>query len=194
MKSNRTLWLAGFGTLAGATFLLSAVALWALNGGGQAQLGSLALMKLAAGYDRRAEPILAPAHAPPPRLRRQAAALSQAATAQFPYDTGAWLRLAYVDALDHGGLTSDGLKFLKRSYDLVAIDPQLGPWRVRFALENSQALTPELRAAARTETSALWKNGENREKLTQLATTIHNPAGRLSAALWLNRLAADVAK
>jgi hypothetical protein len=96
------------------------------------------------------------------------------------------LRLAYVDSLDHGGLTPAGAALLKRSYDLVAIDPEVGLWRIRFALENSQALSPDLRASVRNEASGLWKN--NRGPLHEMAPAIINPAGRLSLALWLQRL------
>jgi hypothetical protein len=129
-----------------------------------------------------------------PTNRMEAARLSRAAIAEFPYDTSAWLRLAYVDSLDHGGLSPAGIALLKRSYDLVAIDPEVGLWRIRFALENSQALSPDLRASVRNETSGLWKNWDDRAALHEMARSIINPAGRLSLALWLQGLESQVAK
>jgi hypothetical protein len=184
---------AGAGALVVATFVLSLLALIALNAGGEARIGSMSLLQLAAGYDRRAETLLASAQ-PSPADRRQAAGLSRGAVRQFPYDTSAWLRLAYVDALEHGGLTPAGVALLSRSYQLVAVDPDVGLWRVRFALENSQALSHNLRENVRNEAFALGMNGDKRSELRQMAATIRNPAGRLSAALWLNRLEAGVTK
>jgi hypothetical protein len=180
--------------LAGATLVSSISGLVALQSGGEARLGAAPLMKIAAGYDRRAMPLLAGPAIPSPRDRREALRLSRGAIAQFPYDNGAWLRLAYVDYLDHGGLTPAGLADLKRSYDLIAVDSELGFWRVRFAMENSQALTAELRTSVHREVAAMWLNPNHRAELKQAMPTIQNPAGRLSLALWLNRLDAAVAK
>lgn len=180
--------------LAFAVLAASIVGLVALQAGGEARVGPIRLMRIAAGYDRRAEPMLAGPAIPPPATRRRASALSRAAIAQFPYDLGAWLRLAYVDDLDHGGLTAAGLFDLKRSYDLIAVDSELGFWRVRFALENSQALTPELRTSVRHEVTAMCQNPNHRVQLQKTVPTIQNPAGRLSLALWLNRLDATVPK
>lgn len=176
-----TVRLTAMGALAAATALASTWALVALNTGGEAPP-----MRIAAGYDRKAEPLLDGEALLRQTNRAEAARLSRAAIAQFPYDTSAWLRLAYVDSLDHGGLTPAGVALLKRSYDLVAVDPEVGLWRIRFALENSQALSPDLRASVRKEASALWKN--NRGPLHEMAPAIINPAGRLSLALWLQRL------
>jgi hypothetical protein len=180
--------------LAGVTLLASVLGLVALQSGGEARLGPVPLMKVAAGYDRRALPLLAGPAIPPPRERREAVRLSQGAISQFPYDIGAWLRLSYVDYLDHGGLTQAGLADLRRSYDLIAVDSELGFWRVRFALENSQVLSGELRASVRREVSAMWVNPNHRAELKKMLPAIQNPAGRLSLALWLNRLDAGVAK
>ncbi|RAK60777.1 hypothetical protein DJ021_13660 [Phenylobacterium hankyongense] len=193
MTRAKALWTGGAGALAVVTFVLSLLALIALNAGGAARMGSATLLRLAAGYDRRAEILLASAE-PSPADRRQAASLSRSAIEQFPYDTSAWLRLAYVDALEHRGLTPAGGALLSRSYELVAVDPDVGLWRVRFALENSQMLSHNLRANVRNEAFALGMNGDKRSELRQMAATIRNPAGRLSAALWLNRLEAGVTK
>jgi len=164
-----------------------------LNDGGEAGVGS-ASMNIAAGYDRRAERLLRNPAQIDASARAQAERLSRAAIAQYPYDTSAWLRLAYVDSLEHGSLSPAGAGDLKRSYDLVAIDPFVGLWRVRFALENSQALSPEVRASVRNEAFALWRNSQNQPNLRGMLDTLHNPAGRLSLGLWLNRLEAEAAK
>jgi hypothetical protein len=194
MSAQRRWRLALAGALAGITLAASILGLVALQAGGEARLGPIPLLKIAAGYDRRAEPILAGPAVPPPGERAYAQTLSRAAIAQFPYDIGAWLRLAYVDYLDHAGLTPAGLGYLKRSYDLIAVDSELGFWRIRFALENSQALSPEVRASVRREVQAMCVNPNHRARLQQMLPTIRNPAGRLSLALWLNRLDASVAK
>jgi hypothetical protein len=194
MNPRRTSGLAAAAVLAVTTLVSSILGLVALKSGGEARLGPATLMEVAAGYDRRATPILAGPAVPPPIRRREAANLSRAAISQFPYDLGAWLRLAYVDYLDHGQLTPAGLSYLKRSYDLIAVDSELGQWRVRFALENSQSLTPELRASVRREVAAMWVNPNHRADLQRALPAIRNPAGRLSLALWLNRLDAAVAK
>jgi len=181
--------LTAMGVMAAATALTSTWALVALNAGGAAPP-----LRIAAGYDRKAESLLAGPALMRPADRAEAARLSRAALTEFPYDTSAWLRLAYVDSLDHGGLTPAGIGYLKRSYDLVAVDPEVGLWRIRFALENSQALSPDLRASVRTETSALWKKWDARGPLHEMAGSIVNPAGRLSLALWLHRLDSQVTK
>lgn len=194
MSRSRTPRLWALGGLAGLTLGVSTVALIALNSAGEAAVGPLTLMKMAAGYDRRAEALLAGDGGLKIDARAKAASLSRRALSEYPYDTSDWLRLAYVDALGHGSLTPAGAQALKRSYDLVAVDSFVGLWRVRFALENSPALSADLRASVRSEVFALWRNGENRQPLREMAKAIRNPAGRLSLALWLNRLDASVAK
>jgi hypothetical protein len=193
MTPSRTIRLGAAAALAVLTLILSGMALAALNAGGEISLGPASLFPVAMGYDRDAEQILAPATPPPLAEQRRAVALSRSAIRQFPYDTSAWLRLAYVDALQHGGLSPQGVVLLDRSYDLVAVDPDVGLWRVRFALENSQRLPPDLRSAVRNEAFALSTSGKSRKDLKEMAPTIQNPAGRLSLALWLNRLS-SVAK
>jgi len=193
MKPHRMVRLCTLGTLAALTLALSVLGLTALNAGGEAGVGS-ASMKIAAGYDRRAERLLRDPAQIDASARVRAERLSRAAIAQYPYDTSAWLRLAYVDSLEHGGLSPSGAAALKRSYDLVAIDPFVGLWRVRFGLENSQALTPELRASVRNEAFALWRNNQDQLSLRGMLDTLHNPVGRLSLGLWLNRLEAGADK
>lgn len=179
--------------LAVATTALAILCLVALNAGGEARLGPLRLMKLAAGYARPAERLLADP-APPPDAVAQAERLSRQALAQFPYDNSSWLRLAYADRLRHGGLTPQGVALLRRSYDLAPIDIYAGAWRISFVLENSQSIPRDIRQSARREFRALWRDYTRRGELLQMARTVRNPAGRLSAALWLNGLQNSVAE
>ena len=184
---NRALNLALISAAGLACVALSALCLLALNTGGEVRAGPLTLVRLAAGYARPAEKLLEEP-VPSPLAARKAADLSHKALGEFPYDASSWLRLAYADRIRNGRLTPEGVGYLKRSYDLVGVDIYAGVWRVGFVLENSQAIPKDLRAAARNEVEALWKERKHREQLGQMAAGLHNPAGRLSAALWLNRL------
>lgn len=194
MRPPRSARLAVMAGVAGVGLVSSVLALVAINGGGAVQIGSAHLLPVAAGYDRRAQADLSGPGEPPPQVRRAVADSSKRAIAEFPYDTGAWLRLAYLDRAEHGELTAEGVAALSRSYDLVAVDPDFGVWRVAFALENSQALPQPLRAAARAETAALWTEHRYRGQLRNLRMQLTNPAGRLSLMLWINRLQAADAK
>lgn len=173
-------------SLAALTLAASALALTALNAGGDVRMGPVRLMALAAGHDRRAERLLAAEPASPADLE-EARRLSQGALAQFPYDTAAWLRLAYIDSIRHGRLSPEGVEMLRRSYDLVPVDVHVGVWRVRFTLENAATVPRDLRDRARNEASALWRNPRRRAELKQTQPAINDPAGRLTLALWLNR-------
>lgn len=181
------LWAAGL--LAVATGLFSLLGVIALNAGGRAQAGPVVLLRLAAGADRRAEPLLARPGLPPAADRREAVALSRDAISQYPYDTAALLRLAYVDELDHGRLSPEGLGYLRRSYDLVPCDPVMGLWRIRFALENFSALTPDLRKSVAGEVRTMWGSPRKREgDLRTVAAQLRDPVGRIMLFLWLYRL------
>ena len=194
MRRTRSLRLGAMVGLSAACGLASLAGLIALNAGGALSLGPVDVLPVAAGYDRRATRDLGASAAPPAAIRQDAIRRSRAALAQFPYDTGAWLRIAYLNQVGDTQLTADGLAALRRSYDLVAVDPDFGFWRVGFALEHSQALPKPLRTMVRQEVSALWTNPESRGKISNLQRQIHNPAGRLSMALWINLLQANEPK
>lgn len=181
------------GGLAVSTAGLALICLVALNDGGEARLGPIPLVKLAAGYARPAERLLADP-APSPDAIAEAERLSRRALAQFPYDDSSWLRLAYAERLRHGRLTPQGVALLRRSYDLAPIDIYAGVWRISFVLENSQSIPRDVRQSARHEFGALWRDYRRRGELLQMVQTLRSPAGRLSAALWLNRLENSVAK
>lgn len=175
------------------TAVLCAGALWALNGGGEAKLGPLSLLKLSAGYARPAEKLLA-TPAPAPAAVDQASRLSEEALRQFPYDSSSWLRLAYAETLRRGQLTPEGVALVRRSYEIAGVDIYAGVWRIGFVLENSQSIPRDVRASAKNEFQALWRDYHKRDDLKQMAVAVRNPAGRLSAALWLNGLKVDEAK
>ena len=132
--------LAALGAFAAATIVFASVLLWALNDGGEARLPIGLGVKIAAGSDRMAEALLRPI-APSARSQKLARALSLASIHQYPYDTSAWLRIAYIDRLSHSALTPAGINALKLSYDLVGADPDVGQWRVRFCWEAPEPAT-----------------------------------------------------
>lgn len=193
MTPPRPLRLALLAALPIGCALSSVLALVALNGGGAMRLGSIELLPIAAGYDRRATQLTLGAPPPAGPLRAEAFAKSRAAIAQFPYDTSAWLRLAYLGQDAAGRLTPEGLAALSRSYDLVAVDPDFALWRIGYALEHSQDLPKPLRALVRQEAAALWTQPGMRGRLRDLQAQLRNPAGRLSLALWINLLQAKSA-
>lgn len=186
MKLSRSMRLATMGAIGGIGLISSLLALASINGGGGLALGDAHLLPLAAGYDRRAQAELSSADRPPPNLRATAATASRRAIGEFPYDTGAWLRLAYLDRADHGRLSPAGVAALSRSYDLVAVDPDFALWRIGFALENSDALPRPLRASVKHETASVWRVGSYRRDIRNLRMQLKNSSGRLSLILWIN--------
>lgn len=173
--------------------VFSTLGLIALRAGGRAGVGSATLLEVAAGYDRQATETVDSPH-PTPAMLNEAEALSHAAIAQYPDDTRAWEMLAYVDRQQHGRLTPVGVAALQKSYDLVGIDAANGLWRIRFALENSQAIPRSLRASVREEVRAQWTFDVDRGRIIDLQPKLENPAGRLSLALWINQLQTSAAK
>jgi len=189
--SGRWIAIAG-GLLALATAASGAAALAALNSGGEARVGGVTLLRLAAGYDRAAEASLR--RATEPAMAREAERLSRQALQLNPYDTGAWLRIAFADAASHGDLTSVGVQALRHSYDLAEIDPYVARWRVGFTLDHWQRIPADLREQVRTEAMALGRQWQNREKVRETLKSVRNPAGRLPAAMWLARIDQTVAE
>lgn len=175
------------------TAALAVLMLVALNTGGEARLGPVPLMKLAAGYARPAEKLLA-APNPSPQAAAEAARLSRASLAQFPYDNSSWLRLAYADTLTAGRVTPPTVGLLRKSYEIAGVDIYAGVWRISFILENSQSIPRDVRASAKNEFQTLWRDYRKRDDLKQMAVAVRNPAGRLSAALWLSGLKLNDAK
>lgn len=123
-----------------------------------------------------------------PRARVASEAAARQALARSPTRAAGWLELAYADSLKPQGLGASGIQALQRSYDFEPLGPDVSEWRLAFAFEHWDQLTPEIRAAALNELEARWKREERRKALNELPDRIANPAGRVAAALTLRRL------
>jgi hypothetical protein len=174
--------------LAGAVALTTLVgAVGALNGLGSADLPSWAQLRLAAGQDARADERLRGATGP--AALDEARRLSRLALRDAPYDTGALLRLAYIDRARNGALTAEGLSALQQSYDRIALDPATGLWRIPFALENWASLPVPLRLRVQEEALALISEPGHRWPLRSRLGEVRNPQGAVVARLWDRRAA-----
>ena len=146
-----------------------------------------ALSPLSLAHDRRADHILDGRPHTPANLAL-AKQETWAALNQSPADDAAWLRLAYIDRLAHGRLTGEGTTWLERSYEVAPFGPETSFWRVRFAWENWDALTPELRRQVADEVRVQWPT--RKADYQKMSVAIANPSGRLSAALMVAQLRA----
>jgi hypothetical protein len=144
-----------------------------------------ALSPLSLAHDRRASNILDHEPHTPANLERARQETWQALN-QSPADDAAWLRLAYIDRLKHGRLTGEGTTWLERSYEVAPFGPETSLWRVRFAWENWDALTPELRKQVADEVRVQWPTRKG--DYAALSAAVANPAGRLAAALMVSQL------
>jgi hypothetical protein len=193
MSRRRQLLLPLAGGLAAATFLASLGVLVALRSGGEARIGPVVAMRIAGGYDRRADALVYN-RLPTSRDMTASIELSREAIGQYPYDLSAWTRIAYVDFLEHGALTAPGIAALKRSYDLIAVDPQAGLFRIRLAMADPQPLPPDLLEQVHGEVAVLAKQSDWRGRLDAMAKELSNPSGRETLNLWLTRLGPAVAQ
>jgi hypothetical protein len=100
-----------------------------------------------------------------------------------PADPESWNAVAYADWLEHRGLTRAGLLALDHSYALAFFDRHQAVWRVSFALENWQGLTPELRKDVLEEAAVALRDADLRPRLSERLRTVQSPAGRFAAAL-----------
>lgn len=119
---------------------------------------------------------------PTPERLAAAEREARAALALSPARTEAWLHLAYAARLRAGGWSPEAAAALAASYRVGPLDPDVGLWRLRFALEHWDRLTPELRRAALAELDALWSRHPQRKPLKAMAGELTNPAGRLAFA------------
>ncbi len=100
-----------------------------------------------------------------------------------PGDVGGWLRLAYADRLEHGRLTEAGVHDLEMSYLVDPFAYRQSPWRLAFALDNWGGLSPEARKDALKEIELVKRSPEIQDDARQAVRAIHNPSGRMTAAL-----------
>jgi hypothetical protein len=171
--------------LAAAAFLGGAAGLAALAG----QTGPFmwtGLFGFAQSHDKLAFQALE--HGTGPAALAQASKDIKGALSEAPYDNAARLRAVYVDTLAHGTLGPDGLARLAESYELIPYDYTVAAWRIQFGLEHWNALTPELRLAVFSEAMAFGRQGSRDVDVRRTLQSIHNPDGRLAAALWLRAL------
>ncbi len=189
MKRPQVIWLIAAGAMAAISFTLALLHLTALTMGGELKVGALRLAVVASGYDRRAEQLVAMRN-PSLASLAEAERLSRLAIAQFPYDTSAWLRIAYIDGIRNLGLSKTGVDALARSYDLVAVDPLLAPWRIHFALENWHNVPQTLRFSVESEARSLSADGAGRSKLLPALEAVDNPETLPLAQNWIQRYVA----
>jgi hypothetical protein len=169
--------------LAGLAFAASAASLAALIG----QAGPLMHLRtlgFADSHDKKAFALLASG----PSARDEAAAEARRALALAPYDNTARLRLAYAEALGPAPANRHAIDDLAMSYDLVQYDYTVAAWRIQFALNNWESLTPDLRRAVYAEAMAFGRSQSREVDVRRILQTIKDPQGRLAAALWLHAL------
>ena len=85
-------------------------------------------------------------------------------------------------------MTPAGVAALQRSYDLVAYDPDEASWRIAFALQHWADVPPELKAEVKAEAMAVGTHWRHRARIVEVLKGVTNPAGRLTAALWVSQI------
>lgn len=161
---------------------------WALNRGA-ARVGPVIILQTAIGYDRVAEAaFLDPGGAAGMRVAEEA---SRNALSISPFDNAARLRLAYIDVSRSGRMTDYAARLLQESYDLVALDERMAKWRVRFALENWESISPQTRRAVQAEAEVLMQPGPTRRLMRMELERVSSPTGRMVAAFWLNQISSS---
>lgn len=131
-------------------------------------------------------PLVGPREACADRLARAgqpaaSAAESRAALDASPAAASAWLRLAWLDSQGSAGLTPRARDAIERSYAVAPLGPDVSPWRLAFLLDRWRDLPPALRSQALAEMRAM--QGRQPEAFHIIATSVHDPAGRLAAAM-----------
>ena len=120
---------------------------------------------------------------------QQAADLTEQLIARRPTDAAAWLRLAYIDRLQHAPLSAQAQAKVMRSYELEPYGPELTRWRQSFLFDNWPALSPELRERALSELSGVFPR--HGWALRDIPDAVSNPRGRMVAFMAFSRLRAD---
>lgn len=170
--------------LAGLTLLASLAALAALL----SETGPLMALRgvgLAAPHDAKAFDLLSSGRS---SLRPEAQQEARRALDLSPYDNTARLSLAYAYSL--GGPPQEQLAIteLAKSYDLMQFDYTAAAWRIQFGLNNWGRLDPDLRGSVYAEAMAFGRAHSRYVDVPRALQAIHDPQGRLAAALWLHAL------
>ncbi|THD77663.1 MAG: hypothetical protein E7812_12950 [Phenylobacterium sp.] len=168
------------------TALLASVAALAALVGQTGPLMWTGPIGLAESHDQRA--FLALEHPERPKALAEASREVGRALTLAPYDNAARLRLVYIDTLGHQSLGPQGLARFAESYGLIPYDYTVATWRIQFGLEHWGSLTPDLRAAVFAEAMAYGRAGSQDVNVSRVLQSIHDPQGRLAAALWLRLL------
>ena len=95
---------------------------------------------------------------------------------QSPVNHYAWLRLAFIDIVEHDHLTADGLMALQHSYEVAPYDALT--WRIKMGFETWPSLSPDLRAAVIDDLKVNWKTGRRRRAYMALPSQVVNPVGQ----------------
>ena len=178
-RSGSTLWTVLFAALGVTVVGLCGLALVAVTPGAVTMEPPL---RLALGEGRRADAALT---ATPVDLAKGGPA-AQRASAMTPYDSSARLRLAYIDALD-GDLSPEGVRALELSYELLPFDHYVAAWRVRFALDHWDRLSPAVRSRVESEAFAFARTTRRAEMVTALSE-VRSPVGVVPATFWRIRI------
>lgn len=186
-QSSRVVGLSIGWASAGLTAALAGATLAALLGGGALRLGGLTLLEHSGGYQRRVDKLLAQKENRGESLA-EAAALTGLALRQSPFDTGGWMRQAYIEELRHGRMTPAAVKAIQRSYGVVGVDPNISLWRIRFCLEHWPDLPVETRQDVAREASAIRTAYDHSLQLERMLKQINDPSGRLAADVLYRRL------
>jgi hypothetical protein len=139
------------------------------------------ILPLPAVYDAEAARVL---EADPAR----ASVLSRQSLSLRPVDAQAWLDLAVADARRRGTLSSAGVGWLERSYDVAPYDLQLLVERIALAYDQWPSLPDDLRQEVHSELRMAWPQNGQKGRLFEAAARIKNPAGRLKLALEMMNL------
>jgi hypothetical protein len=184
--TGRQTWKIGLAAgLASAAILLSAAELGALVGHTGPLMWS-PILGSAESHDDISFRILE--HASTPAAITAATAEVDRALELSPYDNQARLRLVYIDALHHPPVGPAGVAMLEQSYSLMPYDYTVAAWRLRFGLEHWAALSPAARDEVYQEAMAFARSNSQQVSVVPILQSIHDPQGRLAAALWLRLL------
>jgi hypothetical protein len=117
-----------------------------------------------------------------PRIQRAAAL--QILNAR-PTDVSAWLRLAYADWIANGqrSLSPEGIEALRKSYVVTMYAGAQAPWRVVFAFENWNKISPELRKEVIREVQIIKKLPPKQRQLEALTVQLQTAEGRWAAGV-----------
>ncbi|CAN5416648.1 hypothetical protein BH10PSE2_BH10PSE2_10000 [soil metagenome] len=167
--------IAGFAAVTGLAAATAAASLiW--PGSALAQASGLSWV-----YESRAAAL---SSAPEPSLSERAAAQleTRASLRSDPANATAWLRLAYLDSLNEGGLGPVGADALQRSYTVAPYGPDNTRWRLIFAFDHWQAIGAATRAKALEELNVALAAHVD---FDDMPDSVGDPAGRMAATLMI---------